>query len=144
MKHPLDRILRLRSLLEEISRIELEARLQEVTRIEGGLKSMQQNHRHMQQLRHEAIVQADGNWQEAHVMGEWLAGEALSLEPVLEWKEAEAEVAKAFYLERRKEHRQIESVIEAEVALATIERSRREQQELDDWFGQRKQKSRLA
>jgi hypothetical protein len=40
-------------------------------------------------------------------------------------------------LERRKEYRQVKSVIEARTAELAMEQTRREQRELDDWFGQR-------
>jgi len=39
------------------------------------------------------------------------------------------------FFERRKERRQVESVLEAERARLRIEQERRAQRELDDWFG---------
>lgn len=39
------------------------------------------------------------------------------------------------YFARRKERRQVESVLESERARLRIERERRAQRDLDDWFG---------
>jgi hypothetical protein len=144
MKHPLDRILRLRSLLEEISRMELEMRLQEMARLENGLETIERNRRSMRQMRHKSLVQGEASWLDAQVMGEWLAVESFALESMREQKQTAADAAKATYLERRKEHGQIESVIEASASVVAMVRNRREQQELDDWFVQQKQKNRPA
>jgi len=144
MKHPLQRILRLRALLEEISLIDLEARLQEVSRIETGLGNVLRERKQMRQLLHREILEKGEDWQETQIVDEWLAHEYLMLAPLRKKKQTEADVARDIYLERRKEHQQIGTVIEAGISAAGIARSRREQLELDDWFGQRKRERHSA
>jgi flagellar export protein FliJ len=145
LKHPLDRLLRLRSLLADVSRLELEARLQELAQVESALTRLQQTRRAMRQRSFAGIAGAqNADWLEAEVVGEWVAGELGVFEKARQQKTVEANTAKAAYLERRKECRQVETVIDAQSAAAAIERDRREQQELDDWFGQRSRPGRTA
>ncbi|HTZ90402.1 MAG TPA: hypothetical protein VMA71_08675 [Alloacidobacterium sp.] len=137
-KHPLDRLLRLRSLVADVSRIELEMRLQELAQVERAVTRAQQNG---QALRRESFTSMvrdrRGEWLEAEALRAWVGWEEDLLEKECRRKTAVVEVAKAEYLERRKECRQVESVIEAQAAAAVVEQGRREQRELDDWFGQR-------
>lgn len=145
MKHPLTRLLRLRSLLEDVSRIELEARLQEQAQIEHALTHSQEFARAMRQRRFAGIAQArSAEWQEAEAVGEWVAREEGIFEKASQSKTSEVNAAKAEYLERRKERHQVGSVIEARAAADAIERARREQRELDDWFNQQARPGRGA
>lgn len=145
LKHPLDRLLRLRSLLADVSRLELEARLQELAQIESALTHLEQTSRATRQQSFAGIAQARSvDWLEAEAICEWVAWELGVFEKARQRKTVEANTAKAAYLERRKECRQVETVIDAQGAAAAIERDRREQQELDDWFGQRSRSSRAA
>jgi len=79
---------------------------------------------------------------EIRVVDEWMILERNILEEVRDHKMVEVDTIKTFYLEQRKECRQIESVIEAKVAASAIEHSRKEQRQLDDWFGQRRRSNR--
>ncbi|HMD22141.1 MAG TPA: hypothetical protein VKH40_17585 [Alloacidobacterium sp.] len=137
MKHPLTRLLRLRSLLEDVSRVELEARLQELAQIERALTRSQDFTRAMRRQSFFGIAQSQSaDWLEAEAVGEWVASEEKIFEKASQSKTAEVNAAKAAYLERRKERHQVGSVIEARAAADAIERGRREQRELDDWFNQ--------
>jgi flagellar export protein FliJ len=143
MRHPLDRLLRLRSLLEDVSRLELEARLQELAQVESALTRSQETSKAMRRRSFLNIAQARReDWLEAEAIGEWVGWEHGSLEKARRRKTVEVGAAKATYLERRKECRQVEGVIEVKAAADAIERGRREQRELDDWFGQRSRSSR--
>ena len=138
MKHPLDRLLRLRSLLEDVSRLELEARLQELAQVESALARSEQTIREMREAGFSGIAQDKSeDWLEAQAVSDWTAWEHGVFEKARQRKSSEVNAAKAVYLERRKERSQVESVIEASEAEMAMERSRREQRELDDWFGQR-------
>lgn len=137
MRHPLDRLLRLRSLLEDVSRLELEARLQELAQVESALVRSQETSRDMRRQSFLGIVQGRSTERlEAKAVGEWVAWGQGALDRARRSKTVEVSAAKSAYLERRKECRQVESVIEAKAAADAIERSRREQREVDDWFGQ--------
>jgi hypothetical protein len=137
MKHPLTRLLRLRSLLEDVSRVELEARLQELAQIERAVVHSQDSARAMRQRSFACVAQhRNADRLEAEAVGEWVAWEKKIFEKASRSKTAEVDAAKATYLERRKERHQVGSVIEAEAAADAIEQGRREQQELDDWFNQ--------
>jgi hypothetical protein len=136
--HSLRRLFRLRSLLEEVSRVDLEARLQELTRMESIHASMQESRGAMRQRRFAGIVESrNDDWREAQVLDAWLAKEKEMLEAALYKNAREAEDFKAEYFERRKERRQVESIIKAGVHEAAVERGRQDQRQLDDWFGQR-------
>jgi hypothetical protein len=143
MRHPLDRLLRLRSLLEDVSRLELEARLQELAQVESALVRAQEIGRAMRRQSFVGIVQGHSTERlEAEAVSEWVAWGHGALEKARRGKTVEVSAAKSAYLERRKECRQVEGVIEAKAAADIIERSRREQRELDNWFGQESHSSR--
>lgn len=110
MKHPLSRLLRLRSLLEDVSRVELEARLQELAQIERALARSRDFARAMRQRSFASIGQAwSADWLEAEAVGEWVASEEKIYEKASRSKTAEVNAAKAAYLERRKERHQVEA-----------------------------------
>jgi len=137
MKHPLNRLLRLRSLLEDVSRVELEARLQELAQIERALTHSQEFARAMRLRSFAGIAQArSAEWLEAEAVAEWAAREEGIFEKASQGKTSEVNAAKTEYLERRKVRHQVGSVAEPSAAEVAIERSRQEQRELDDWFSQ--------
>lgn len=135
MERSLTRVLRLRALLEDVSRIELEAQLQELTRIEGALAESEKAGTAMRQRIFLGIAQGqNGDRAEIGLLSEWIAWERRLYEKKRRSKAVTVDASKAEYLERRKEHGQIRSVIEARMSAAAIESRRREQRELDDWF----------
>jgi len=137
MNHSLSRLLRLRVLLEDVSRVELEARLQELTQIESALVQSKNIGSAMRQQKFSSIAQSQiADWLEAQAVGDWVTRELGMLEKMSGNKRAEVIDAQAGYLLRRKERRQVESVMEARRSARAIEQSRREQRALDDWFGQ--------
>jgi hypothetical protein len=137
MKHPLDRLLRLRSLLEDVSRVELEARLQELSRIERALEQRNADRKASRVQSFAGFAQANNAmWTEAEALHEWSEWEQGILERSHRAKLAEVSAAKKSYLERRKERRQVSSVIEDHAVAAAAEQNHRGQRELDDWFAQ--------
>lgn len=137
MKHPLHRLFRLRSLLEDVGRLELESRLQELARIEGGLDRISDSGKASRRMSFEGFARGENSaWLEAEASGELAAWQRGLLETVQEKKLEEVYAARVEFLERRKERRQMESVIEAGLAEAAAGQLRREQRELDDWFNQ--------
>jgi flagellar biosynthesis chaperone FliJ len=137
-KHPLDRLLRLRALLEDIGRMELEMRLQELGQIERALTQRMADRKNLRAQSFAGFAHADNAiWTEAEVMHEWSQWEQGILARAHQKKMVEVGSAEESYLERRKERRQVERVIEDHAATATTEQNRRRQRELDDWFAQR-------
>jgi hypothetical protein len=145
MKHSLTRLLRLRALLEDVRRVELEARLQELAQIEGAKTRSKNIGGAMRQQAFLGIVQAQlAERVEAQAVGEWVEREQGIFENARAKKANEVSDAKMVYLERRKEKRQVESVIEARISARAIEQTRREQHALDDWFAQRSRSNRRS
>ena len=143
IRHSLHRLLRLRSLLEDVSRVELEAKLQGLNQVESALARSQETARASRQRQFAGIVDdRNADRLEAQAMSEWVARERGGLEKAHHGRTLEVNVAKAAYLERRKESRQVEGIIEAREAAAGVALDRREQRELDDWFGQRSRSAR--
>ncbi|HLH33878.1 MAG TPA: hypothetical protein VKX41_04340 [Alloacidobacterium sp.] len=137
--HSLQRLLRLRSLLEEVSRVDLEARLQELRRMESIHACVRGEAASLSRRRFAEIAEGrrSDDWREMQVLDVWLAKEKETLETVLSQKAREAENMKSEYLEHRKERRQVESVIAARAHKTSQERGRNDQRQLDDWFGRR-------
>jgi len=138
MRRSLDRVFRLRSLLEDVSRVELEARLQELALVEDALSRSQEIERDMRGQSFMGITEGRNRQRvESESLSEWMAWERGVYEKARRRKATAVDAAKAEYLERRKECGQVKSVMEAKLSAVAIVRSRREQRELDDWFGQR-------
>ena len=134
----LDRLLRLRTLLEDVGRVELEARMQELVRVEREMETSRQWNRELRWQGFAAIGEArDAGRLEAEVLARWVADASVALAVLQEQRAMAADAAKAAYLERRKDRRQVESVLEARATVQAIEQGRREQRTLDDWFGQK-------
>lgn len=132
----------MRSLLEDVSRVELEARLQELTRIESAILRSQETERAMRAQNFSDLAgERHSDRLNIGPLCEWMAWERRVYEKTRQRKEVATDAARAVYLERRKECGQVKSVIEARMSVAAVERSRREQRELDDWFSRRSRSS---
>lgn len=71
---------------------------------------------------------------------EWRSAESFTgrerqMVPLVRAAERHAAEGCEEFLERRKERRQVERVLESAAERERVERERREQRELDDWFG---------
>jgi len=131
VKSSLERLHRLRGLLEGTSRIELEMRLKETALLESEALALRQE-------QHRALTTAGDL--EAAVVAQLARWREQVIEAALLKKLQEMECAKAEYLERRKERRQVESVLSERRMFESVERNRREQRTMDDWFGQKMRK----
>jgi hypothetical protein len=138
MRGPLARLLRLRTLLEDSSRMELERRAALAARIDGAQQHEQQN---IRESRAQALatICEDSASQARQPAAEWMNVEhaqwrSRRLEPLAQAAAQSALHGQQDYFDRRKERRQVESVLDAERALLTAEQERRAQRELDDWF----------
>jgi len=138
IKRTLNRLLRLRELEEELSRLQLEIAVAERSRRE-------------QEVALAASSQAQGRRSFAAGIGEQnqlirTAGlleseearkRLLRLQPHLETADLEVIRQQAEFLSRRTGRRQVETLLENEMTQAEVETGRRAQQMLDDWYGRR-------
>jgi len=145
----LKRLLRIRSLLEEASRADLERRVIESARVEAAVRRQEDA---VRRLRGEGLAPllASGGSNVAPSRAEtegqsrnrYLAEKELrASQPVrerLEWmakQEARRMLAsREEFLARRKERRQVELLLQAENQRRRVEEARRDQRTLDDWF----------
>jgi hypothetical protein len=142
----LERLHRIRRLMEEISRGEVASRRAEQAEMESWMIRAEDAERAARAEARQVLagVQgADGRWylhcedSEAsrQQAGRWRhralhAGEAAS-------------EAEALYMEDRRRRMQVETLLEEKAAAAALDRNRREQRQLDDWFGTRRGIERL-
>lgn len=139
LKSSLDRLFRLRSLLEDVSRLELELRLQELAQAEASLNHLAESRRINRIKSFDGFTHAENaTWLEAETLDELTAWQQGMLDGILEKRQNSVNAARADFLERRKELRQVENVIEQREAEKSIVRNRQEQRTLDDWFNRRK------
>jgi hypothetical protein len=138
VKHKLDRVLRIRELLEELAHFDLERKTTEARALEAGAE---QQRRLALALREEAF-EALG-LRAADVTQPWLM--SIADADIHAWKrdklagQAEArkpamEAARAEFLARRLDRRQVEMLVAGDVKAEEKERVRREQKQVDDWF----------
>lgn len=139
MSASLTRLLRLRSLVEESVRMELERRAAFAARVEVAQQRERQSIRNSREIALEAIC-ADSPAEQARQRStEWTNAEAAAwrerrLAPLAEAASRRVEEGREEFFERRKERRQVESVLDAEKARLRAETERRAQRELDEWF----------
>jgi hypothetical protein len=137
-KRSLEGVLRIRVLLEDLARAELETRTQAVRRLESAAD--RESAGALDSRNHAVRRLMDDRDRDA-----WLVD--LADAEILDWKSrglrAQAEtqkpaaaVARDALLDRRRERRQVESLLAASERAEEQERLRREQRQADDWFQQ--------
>ena len=141
MAAALARLLKLRTLLEESSRMELERRAALAARID---RAQLRERESIRKSREQALIKIceDGpaHEQAEQRTTEWMNAESATwrdqqLEPLAQASARKVAFGREEFFERRKERQQVESVLDAEKARLREEQERRTQRELDDWFG---------
>jgi hypothetical protein len=133
--------MRLRSLFEESSRMEVERRAALAARIDSAQQQERESIRDSRRRALNAICEngpAAGQAQQRTT--EWSNAETAAwreqqLRPLAQAAARRVAEGRDEFLERRKERRQVESVLNSEKARTAAEQERRSQRELDDWFG---------
>ncbi len=110
--------------------MELEMRLKGVSLLESERCALREEQKNLWSGA-DIVVAHLARWREEAIAGE------------LQHKMQEIEGAKAEYLELRKERRQVENVLSARRVVEKAERSRREQQTVDNWFAQTARRKKL-
>lgn len=148
MSSPLARLLSLRALLEESSRVSLESNAALAARIDCA---QQRERESIRQSRKRVLSKTfeDGPSTEQALQRtvEWSSTDAATwrdqqLEPLAQATARRMADAREVFLERRKERRQVETILDAEYALLKAEQARRTQRELDDWFSNKQSRQR--
>jgi hypothetical protein len=148
VKRPLERLLRVRQLLENLSHLELGRRTAEVRRLEQGAERQS---RRALVARSDALELLETGCVEGTPA--WLVGVADA--EILRWKRAclaaraaarrpAMEGARRELLARRLDRRQAETLAGAAAAVREKTQRRREQNQVDDWFQSRAARKRLA
>jgi hypothetical protein len=155
----LKRLLRIRSLLEEASRAELERRVIESARVDRALRREAEGAR---QLRYEGLapllncestdcgstdsggILAEQGRRETEAEGQsrFLAEQERAtgaqrrrqLERMAAQEMQRVAASREEFLARRKERRQVEMLLQSEARDRAVDEARREQRHLDDWF----------
>lgn len=142
MKRGLSRVLRVRALLEELSRAEMEKRAKERNRL---LTAAEKQKESRQAARGEAtrrLAAGDPGWliemADADLLG-WRRGRLLQ---AAEERRPAVEAAREEMLSRRLERRQVETLVAEVAASEEEEQRRREQKQVDDWFQGRRMRTR--
>lgn len=121
--------------------MELEARAALAARIESVQRRERESARESRERALATIgVPGPAGEQTAVRTMEWMNAESAlwrerQLDPLARAAAARVAEGREEYFARRKERRQVESVLEAERARLRLEQERRAQRDLDDWFG---------
>lgn len=147
MSASLVRLLRLRSIVEESVRMELERRAAFASRVEVAQQRERQSIRESRELAFETICAASSADQARQRSTEWTSAEAAAwrerqLAPLAEAASRRVDEGREDFFDRRKERRQVESVLDAEKARLRAESERCAQRELDDWFAMKPMRER--
>lgn len=141
MRAPLERLLKLRALVEESSKLELERRAALAARID---RAQERERATVRESRGEVVKTVSQNGEAAEQSRErtleWSNVESAAwrerqLYPLAQATARKVKEGREEFFERRKQRQQVESVIEAQRAREHVERDRRAQRDLDDWFG---------
>lgn len=151
MPSSLARLLKVRRVLEESSRMEVERRVALGIRIQ---RSEEREEAILLQSRKNAlatVIEGSGSAQasEDRRVIEWANVESAmtrrqQLRAMADATETLVVEARAAFLERRRERRQLESVLDAEQAIRRMEKDRRDQRDMDDWFSLKQARQRRA
>jgi hypothetical protein len=147
MRHQLSRLLRIRRMLENLSRLKLERRTADLRLLE---QRAEQQRCLAVAARSDALEQLEAG--SAELAPDWLT--AITDAEILRWnrsrlavraatRRAAVEAARAELLTQRIERRQAEGLLSAAAAVREKEQRRREQDQVDDWFQSRAMRSRF-
>jgi flagellar export protein FliJ len=140
VRRVLTRLLRLRELEEEQSRIKLESAVGDRDRVHEDLARAAECLIQGRQSFTAGIVNRDALGRTGAVLEtEQARKQRLRILPRLQAAEAEVMRQREEYLLRRTGRRQVETLVENEKGMAMVEAARRAQQMLDDWYGRRGQ-----
>lgn len=138
MKRGLQRVLRVRALLEDLSRVELERRASERNRLLAVAERQQEARQAARGGALLRLAEGDSQWlvemADADLLG-WQRGKLLA---AAEQRLPGVESARGEMLARRVERRQVETLLAEAAAAADEERKRREQKQVDDLFQSRR------
>jgi hypothetical protein len=139
MSRQLSRLLRVRRLMEEMSRAEFAHLRVEQAELEARRDGA---HEAAVALRGKARVslqtsgeEAPGLWRRYMEDSESTAGEAERWDRAAQQVAERARAAMRRYMEDRRSRMQAEILLREQAAAEQLERERREQREIDDWFG---------
>jgi hypothetical protein len=138
----LRRVLRVRELLEERRRIELESAAAELRKLEEESEGEEIRARRGREASFSSIGGAEGGgWQTADdrrlaAEGSWVSavGRRAELEAGRPECEARVQAAREEFLAGRRERMEVETLLDRTAALRSADLDRREQHRLDDWF----------
>ena len=137
-KRVLARLLKLRELEEELSRVELEAAIAARSRIEGEMSAAEDRRVQGRRSFADALGDVDTAGRTGGVMEmEQAKLQRLRIQPRLEAADSAAAWQREEFLARRTSRRQVETLLDNHRQQAEIEAGRRAQQMLDDWYGRR-------
>jgi hypothetical protein len=134
----LRRLLHIRGIEEEQSRLALESALSELNRLERALASTAERDRRGRQLIGGSALTGELADRLAGLEEGCAAGrQRAALTPMIAEAELEVTALRREFLDRRVERRQAETLIREAEEQEAIEASRHGQQSLDDWYGNR-------
>lgn len=141
MPASLARLLKVRRVLEESSRMELERRVALGARIQHSEEREKAVLLQSRENALAAVIEGSGSVQDSkdRRVIEWANVESAmarrqQLRAMADATETLVIEARATFLQRRRERRQLESVLDAEQAIRRTEKDRRDQRDMDDWF----------
>ena len=134
----LRRLLRIRDIEEEQCRLALESAMGTLHGLQHALEATVERDRRGRQLIEASIHSGELPDRLAGLEEMRTAGRhAIALAPRIADAESDASTLREQFLGKRVERRQAETLIKETEALDAIEAGRRDQQNLDDWFGNR-------
>ena len=142
MSRQLGRLLRVRRLMEEMSRAEFARQRAEQAELEARSERARERSRALRGEARTALARVaelpdavPGVWRRYLDDSENSAGEAERWDRAAQQVSARAEEAKRRYMEDRRSRMQAEILMRERAAAERVERERREQREIDDWYG---------
>ena len=138
MKHKLDRVLRIRGLLEDVAHFDLEKRTADVRALERGAERQRQLAMVLRGESFEALETRAAEGTMPWLMGiadaeihAWKRGQ---LEGQAQAQKPGMEAARAEFFARRLDRRQVEMLVAGALQAEEKERVRQEQKQVDEWF----------
>jgi hypothetical protein len=141
VKQSLQRILRIRALLENLAHLEWEKKAGEARQLETSAAGFAKKAR---AVRLDALERLQGrdsdgtpSWMLSLADADMLAWQRAKLAQLAAVQKPAIQTARAEFLARRLDRRQVETLLESAAQAAAKEQKRREQKQVDDWYQSR-------
>jgi ribosome-binding ATPase YchF (GTP1/OBG family) len=144
MSRSLKRILKIRELVEDQSRLRMETAMRDLAQIELNMDRWHRRQMFSREYGFDSLMKSDFEGRLAAEAEEYLSGQRVErLIPVRHNMQQQVFICRSDFLEKRKQTLQASTLLDKAEAEAEAERLKREQMALDEWYQSERMRAKL-